>query len=105
MCGSGLSERNLEGRLFKDENGNYKQELRLKMKKESQKHCFSCPECGESLILNAGNIRQPYFSHYAGSDCVLTSKEQAERNQLMRQAMLLLAKAASRMPKSGSMFF
>ena len=76
---------------LKDENGNYKQELRLKMKKESQKHCFSCPECGESLILNAGNIRQPYFSHYAGSDCVLTSKEQAERNQLMRQAMLLLA--------------
>lgn len=31
---------------LKDENGNYKQELRLKMKKESQKHCFSCPECG-----------------------------------------------------------
>lgn len=39
---------------LKDENGNYKQELRLKMKKESQKHCFSCPECGVSLILNAG---------------------------------------------------
>ena len=35
---------------LKDENGNYKQELRLKMKKESQKHCFSCPECGESQI-------------------------------------------------------
>lgn len=79
---------------LKDENGNYRQELRLKMKMESQKNRFSCPECGESLILNAGNIRQPYFSHYAGSDCVMTSKEQAESSRQMRHRMLLLAKSS-----------
>lgn len=79
---------------LKDENGNYKQELRLQMKKESQKNRFICPECGESLILNAGNIRQPYFSHFAGSDCVLTSKELAESSRQMRNRMLLLAKSS-----------
>lgn len=59
--------------------GNYNQELRLYMKKESQGHAFYCPECGENLILCAGNIREPYFRHYDGSECVLAEKESAER--------------------------
>lgn len=76
---------------LKDRNGNYIQELRLKMRTESQNRKFICPECGEPLILNAGNIRQPYFSHYTGSECVLTNKEQGERNRRMRDAMLYFA--------------
>lgn len=64
---------------LKKEDGNYNQDLRLSMKKESQGHAFYCPECGENLILCAGNIREPYFRHYDGSECVLAEHDKAER--------------------------
>lgn len=77
---------------LKKVDGDYNQDLRLFMKKESQSHAFYCPECGENLILCAGNIREPYFRHYDGSECVLAENDRAQRYYEMLSCMEELAK-------------
>lgn len=54
---------------LKDGSGNYKEEYRLLMRMESQKHSFVCPECQEKMMLCAGNIMEPYFRHYSDGEC------------------------------------
>jgi competence CoiA-like predicted nuclease len=57
---------------LKDRYGNYLEDSRFAMRKESQNHEFFCMDCGEMLILCAGNIREPYFRHHDDSDCIST---------------------------------
>ncbi len=77
---------------LKNQDGDYFQDMRLSMKKESQGHAFYCPECGENLILCAGNIREPYFRHYDGSECVLAQNDRAARYYAMLACMEDLVK-------------
>jgi competence CoiA-like predicted nuclease len=57
---------------LKDRYGNYLEDFRFSMRKESQNHEFFCMDCGENLILCAGNIKEPYFRHQDDADCVST---------------------------------
>lgn len=53
-----------------DDNNQYNNDYRLQMRKASQANEIKCAECGENLILCAGNIRFPYLRHHKDSDCV-----------------------------------
>lgn len=55
---------------LKDMSGKYDEEYRLKMRKESQKNAFTCPDCGEPLILCAGVVMEPFFKHHEDSNCI-----------------------------------
>lgn len=35
----------------------------------SERVAYSCPCCGEDLILRAGEVKAPHFAHRKGSDC------------------------------------
>ena len=72
---------------LKDSNGNYKEELRLHMRMESQKNQFTCPDCGEPLILCAGPVMEPFFKHYDGSKCI-TQTEAGKKRNLIAMRML-----------------
>jgi hypothetical protein len=54
---------------LKDAKGKYYEEYRLRMRKESQKNAFICPDCGEYLILCAGPIMEPFFKHHENTQC------------------------------------
>jgi competence CoiA-like predicted nuclease len=72
--------------------GYYYEELRKKMRKESQANAFTCPECGELLILNAGPILPPYFSHHKGSTCVLQNNGESKEHRMGRFLLYQIAK-------------
>lgn len=77
--------------ILKIREDTYDEELRLFMRKESQARKFFCPECMENLILNAGNIRQPYFRHYDGSECIMASAAGYTRGFYTRERLKHLA--------------
>ena len=77
---------------LKDHAGHYKEELRLRMRKESQERKFTCPDCGEPLILCAGPIMEPFFKHYENSHCIIDRKEVNRRNVVARRMLYHLAK-------------
>lgn len=77
---------------LKDHFGHYKEELRLKMRKESQNRNFTCPDCGEPLILCAGPIMEPFFKHYEDTNCIINRKEVNRRNVVARRMLYHLAK-------------
>lgn len=77
---------------LKDHFGHYKEELRLTMRKESQERKFTCPDCGEPLILCAGPVMEPFFKHYENSNCIINRKEVNRRNVVARRMLYNLAK-------------
>lgn len=77
---------------LKDHFGQYKEELRLTMRKESQERKFTCPDCGEPLILCAGPIMEPFFKHYENTKCIIDRKEVNRRNVVARRMLYHLAK-------------
>lgn len=77
---------------LKDHFGHYKEELRLTMRKESQERKFTCPDCGEPLILCAGPIMEPFFKHYENTNCIINRKEVNRRNVVARRMLYHLAK-------------
>lgn len=77
---------------LKDGNGQYKEEERLFMRKESQNHKFSCPDCGEELILCAGPIMEPFFKHHEQSNCIMRQADSKHRNLAVRRMMYFIAK-------------
>ena len=77
---------------LKDHFGHYKEELRLKMRKESQNRMFTCPDCGEPLILCAGPVMEPFFKHYEDTNCIINRKEVSRRNVVARRMLYHLAK-------------
>src|SRR5690349_15986705 len=79
---------------LKDFDGNYKEELRLHMRKESQKNQFICPDCREHLILCAGPIMEPFFKHHGASACITLSENGKKRNMIARRMLYYLAKSS-----------
>ncbi|SFR65005.1 competence protein CoiA family protein [Anaeromicropila populeti] len=79
---------------LKDTRGNYKEEYRLFMRKESQKNKFICPDCGERLILCAGLIMEPFFKHHENSACINRSEAGNRRNIAARRMLFHLAKSS-----------
>lgn len=77
---------------LKDSRGHYYEDLRKEMRKESQANRFICPECGEFLILNAGPILPPYFSHHKGSLCHMEQHGESREHREGRFLLYLLAK-------------
>lgn len=77
---------------LKDSNGKYDEDLRLKMRKESQLNQFTCPDCGEHLILCAGPILEPYFKHHESSKCVIRTIEGGIKYNLGRRLLFQLAR-------------
>lgn len=77
---------------LKDHFGHYKEELRLKMRKESQNRMFTCPDCREPLILCAGPIMEPFFKHYEDTKCIINRKEVNQRNVVARRMLYHLGK-------------
>lgn len=92
-CAEALYEDTLwKASKLKDNSGYYIEEMRLKMRKESQNRKFFCPECGENLILNAGNIREPYFRHYDGSECLMANAREYALSYYTREHLSALAR-------------
>ncbi len=77
---------------LKDANGRYYEEYRLKMRKESQKNAFICPDCGEYLILCAGPIMEPFFKHHENTQCVARSVKGGKNYLNARRLLYQLAK-------------
>lgn len=77
---------------LKDHFGNYKEELRLHMRKESQERKFTCPDCNQPLILCAGPIMEPFFKHYETNNCIINRREVNRRNLVARRMLFHLAK-------------
>jgi len=77
---------------LKDKYGNYKEELRLFMRKESQRNMFTCPDCKEPLILCAGPIMEPFFKHYDHTQCISHTNNGTRRNLTARRILYYLAK-------------
>ncbi|BCN31238.1 competence protein CoiA family protein [Anaeromicropila herbilytica] len=77
---------------LKDNLGYYDEELRKQMRIESQTNAFTCNECKEYVILNAGPILPPYFSHHKGSKCTLQNNGESKEHREGRFLLYLLAK-------------
>lgn len=56
-----------------------------KLKKSADKGAFSCPHCGTSLIVKAGEIRGVFFSHTSGDTCLLNEASETYKNQVKRE--------------------
>ncbi|HEX3076933.1 MAG TPA: competence protein CoiA family protein [Lachnospiraceae bacterium] len=72
---------------LKDLQGNYKEDYRLEMRKESQRNMFRCPDCGEPLILCAGPIMEPFFKHYDNAECSTRTVTSSGRNMIARRIL------------------
>ncbi len=82
---------------LKDEKGDYFEEYRLLMRKESQNNQFICPDCGENLILCAGPIMEPFFRHHENSNCsIISSERRLGRFLTARRQLYQLAKRSFR---------
>lgn len=77
---------------LKDAQGNYYEETRLKMRKASQNNEFVCPDCGEYLVLCAGNKVEPYFRHHENANCPVRTNGQGSRHLLARRLLFQAAK-------------
>lgn len=77
---------------LKDAQGNYYEETRLKMRKASQNNEFVCPDCGEHLVLCAGNKVEPYFRHHENANCPVRTNGQGSRHLLARRLLFQAAK-------------
>lgn len=77
---------------LKDTQGNYYEETRLKMRKASQNNEFVCPDCGEYLVLCAGNKVEPYFRHHENANCPVRTNGQGSRHLLARRLLFQAAK-------------
>lgn len=77
---------------LKDAQGNYDEETRLKMRKASQNNEFVCPDCGEHLVLCAGNKVEPYFRHHENANCPVRTNGQGTRYLLARRLLFQVAK-------------
>ena len=77
---------------LKDAQGNYDEGTRLKMRKASQNNEFVCPDCGEHLVLCAGNKVEPYFRHHENANCPVRTNGQGTRYLLARRLLFQVAK-------------
>ena len=77
---------------LKDAQGNYDEDTRLKMRKASQNNEFVCPDCGEHLVLCAGNKVEPYFRHHENANCPVRTNGQGTRYLLARRLLFQAAK-------------
>ncbi len=77
---------------LKDISGNYHEEYRLKMRMESQKNAFTCPDCGEPLILCAGPVMEPFFKHHEGSKCIVRDFSRNQKNCVAKRQIYHLLK-------------
>jgi len=77
---------------LKDSQGRYYEDYRLEMRKESQNHQFTCPECKEHLILCAGPIMEPFFKHHKDSDCTVRTLRGNGNYLVGRRLLYQLAK-------------
>lgn len=77
---------------LKDVHGRYFEEYRLRMRKESQKNAFICPDCGEYLILCAGPIMEPFFKHHENTQCVSKSVKGGRNYLIGRRLLYQMAK-------------
>lgn len=73
-------------------NGEYDEELRLKMKKASQNGELICPECHKPLVLCAGQLVLPYLRHEKGSTCTEARNCGSEQSIKARALLFDLAK-------------
>lgn len=77
---------------LKDDRGKYYEDYRLDMRKESQSNQFTCPDCGENLILCAGPIMEPFFRHHENANCSIKSERGLEGFLTGRRRLYQLAK-------------
>lgn len=77
---------------LKDAQGNYDEDTRLKLRKASQNNEFVCPDCGEHLVLCAGNKVEPYFRHHENANCPVRTNVQGTRYLLARRLLFQAAK-------------
>lgn len=75
-----------------DKKTKYKEDLRLKMRKESQNNAFTCPDCGKYLVLCAGAKVAPYFRHHCQEACEKTMLHRGEAYYKARVQLLELAR-------------
>jgi len=79
-----------EGKLFNIEDqinnsSDRKQEIAW-LKKRADKGAYTCPHCGASLIVKAGDIRGIFFSHTSGDACELNESYNTYKNQTARES-------------------
>jgi hypothetical protein len=79
-----------EGKLFNLEEqlnntSDRKQEI-FTLRKKADKGAYTCPHCGTSLIVKAGDVRGVFFSHSLGKACVLTESYYTYQKQTVRES-------------------
>lgn len=79
-----------EGKLFNIEEqmnttSDRKQEIFM-LKKSADKGAYTCPHCGASLIVKAGDIRGVFFAHLSGDACALNESYKTYKNQTSRES-------------------
>ncbi|PAF31694.1 competence protein CoiA family protein [Paenibacillus sp. 7516] len=62
-----------------------KQEIFM-LKKRADKGAYTCPHCGASLIVKAGDIRGVFFAHSSGDACELNESYNTYKNQTARES-------------------
>lgn len=75
-----------------DENGQYKEDLRLFMRKESQNNQFYCPDCGNLLVLCTGQKLPPFFRHHQKEACEKVIRERGSSFLKARKLLYELAR-------------
>ena len=50
-----------------------------------------CPECGEPLIVRAGDIRRAHFAHFSGSECLYSLRVARNPDLMERHARAVVA--------------
>ncbi len=79
-----------------NENGQYLEEMRSKIRVASQEGLLLCPECKSRLILCAGVIREPYFRHFTLGDCEATITIRTDAGKRRYKCRKLLYELAKR---------
>lgn len=79
-----------EGKLFDLEDqinkaSDRKQET-LMLKKRAAKGAYTCPHCGSSMLIRAGEIRGTFFAHSSGDACALNDSYNTYKNQTARES-------------------
>jgi competence CoiA-like predicted nuclease len=77
---------------LKDENGIYYEDKVLEWKQAAAKRELACGECGASVYLAAGLIKEPYFAHYDLEACEYGNGQESEELKKGKRLLYQLLK-------------
>lgn len=77
---------------LKNENGIYRQENVIELKRAAARKELICVDCGKRVYLAAGLIREPYFAHYEAEQCAYGRLGESEESRLAKRLIYQMLK-------------